>query len=154
MQKAVIQLRPARSDEALHLTGLCLRAKAVWGYGEDFLNACRAELAIDAEAIASSHLTVAEQDGEIVGLAQLAIRGDMAELDKLFVEPGRLRSGAGRALFEWAKSEARQSGAKVLVIDADPNAVDFYHRMGAIDAGVTPSESISGRLIPRLRLDL
>jgi len=42
----------------------------------------------------------------------------------------------------------------VLVIDADPDAADFYRRMGAVDAGSVASGSISGRVIPRLTIEL
>jgi len=78
----------------------------------------------------------------IMGMAQVTLKGDIAELDKLFVEPTQLRSGAGRALFDWAKNTAREAGAVTLVIEADPAASGFYRRMGAIDDGVAPSGSV------------
>jgi len=150
----MISLRPARPDEAACLTELCLRSKAVWGYNQEFMAACRPELTLTSEAISTSRVEVAEIDGRLLGTAQLSIHGDVAELDKLFVEPSNLRSGAGRALFTWAKAEASRWGASVLVIDADPDAADFYRRMGAVDAGSVASGSISGRVIPRLTIEL
>jgi N-acetylglutamate synthase-like GNAT family acetyltransferase len=102
----------------------------------------------------SGHLKVAEIDGDLVGMAQVTVKGDIAELDKLFVEPGRLRSGGGRALFDWAKNTARQAGATILVIESDPDASGFYRCMGAVDDGVSPSGSIPGRFTPRLKLVL
>jgi GNAT superfamily N-acetyltransferase len=151
----MIVLRPARPDEAASLTKLCLRSKAVWGYDRDFMAACRAELTLTPEAISASCVEVAEtDDGRILGLAQLSIHGTVAELDKLFVDPGNLRSGAGSALFTWATAEASRRGASLLMIDADPDAAAFYRRMGAADAGSVPSGSIPGRVIPRLRVEL
>jgi hypothetical protein len=41
-----------------------------------------------------------------------------------------------------------------MVIEADPDAVGFYRRLGAVDYGTAPSGSIPGRLIPRLKLRL
>jgi hypothetical protein len=37
-----------------------------------------------------------------------------------------------------------------MTIDADPGAVPFYERMGAVPAGLVPSGSIPGRFLPRL----
>jgi GNAT superfamily N-acetyltransferase len=147
-------LRTPRLDEAAILTGLCLRSKAAWGYDEEFMRACRDELTLTPSTMKSSHFKVAEIGGCLMGMAQVTVKGDIAELDKLFVEPTQLRSGAGRALFNWAKSMAREAGAATLVIESDPEASGFYRRMGAIDDGVAPSGSIPGRFIPRLKLQL
>ena len=133
------------------LTALCLRSKAVWGYDRAFMDACRAELTVSFETIATSRVHVAERLGQLVGMAQMSVHGDVAELDKLFVEPNALRLGVGKALFDWAKEAAARAGAGLLMVDADPSAAAFYRRLGAADAGVVPSGSISGRVIPRLR---
>jgi GNAT superfamily N-acetyltransferase len=147
----MISLRPARPDEAAFLTELCLRSKAVWGYDEKFIAACRPEVIMTPETVASSCVMVAEIDGAVVGMTQLTVRSSVVELDKLFIEPGSLRSGVGRTLLSWAKAEASRSGAVALMVDADPYAAAFYRRCGAIDVGLVPSGSIPGRFLPRLR---
>ena len=150
----MLTLRTPRPDEATILTELCLRSKAVWGYDKEFMRACRDELRLTPSIMQSSHLKVAEIDGCLLGMVQVTVRGDFAELDKLFVEPTRLRSGAGRVLFNWARNMAREAGAVTLVIEADPDASGLYRRMGAVDDGVAPSGSMPGRFIPRLKLRL
>jgi GNAT superfamily N-acetyltransferase len=150
----MLTLRTPRPDEVKALTELCLRSKAVWGYDEHFMEACRDELTITAEKMKSSDFQVAESDGRVVGVAQITLKGKVAELSSLFVEPTRLRCGAGRQLFDWAKKTARSAGAAHLVIEADPYAAGFYRRMGAIDAGTVPSGSIPGRMLPVLKLTL
>jgi GNAT superfamily N-acetyltransferase len=150
----MFRLRTPGCDEAAILTELCLRSKAVWGYDEEFMQACRGELTLTASIMRSSYLKVAEIDGHLVGVAQVTVKGELAELDKLFIEPTCLRSGAGKALFEWATTMARDSGAVAMVIEADPDAAGFYRRMGAVDDGAAPSGSIPGRLVPRLKLQL
>jgi len=150
----MLTLRTPRPDEAAILTELCLRSKAVWGYAEGFMRACRNELTLASSAMQSSHLKVVKIDGGLVRMAEVTVKGDIAELDKLFVEPTRLRSGGGRALFDWAKNTARQAAATTLVIEADPNASGFYRRMGAIDDGIASSGSIPGRFVPRLKIVL
>ncbi|MBB2203326.1 GNAT family N-acetyltransferase [Gluconacetobacter tumulisoli] len=118
------------------------------------MRACEAELAVTAAAIAAGRVQVAERDGRVVGMAQIAPDGPAAELDKLFVEPDAMGGGAGRALFDWAVTAARHAGARTMTIDADPGAAAFYRRMGAMDDGMVPSGSIAGRMLPRLRMDM
>lgn len=153
-EKRELRLRPARIDELGALTELCLRSKAVWGYDEAFMRACRAELALAPRDLQTSRIQIAELDGKLIGVAQVAVAGTEASLEKLFVEPDVLRAGAGRRLFAWAAEAAREQGASTLVIEADPDAAPFYRRMGARDDGFAPSGSIPGRLLPRLKLDL
>ena len=150
----MLQLRDARADETVTLTELCLRSKAVWGYDAAFMAACRDELTIRPDDLERSSLQIAVAGDDVVGLAQVSVNGNDADLAKLFVEPAALRTGAGRILFDWAVHEARARGARRLWIEADPDAAAFYRRMGAVDDGVVASGSIPGRVLPRLRLEL
>jgi GNAT superfamily N-acetyltransferase len=145
-------LRPADPSEAALLTDLCLRSKATWGYDAGFMAKCRAELTLTAEAIREASIVVAVRDGAMVGIAQIAVHGGTAEIDKLFVDPTALR--AGRVLYDWCIEAARKAGAKAITIDADPEAAPFYRHMGAVDDGVTASGSIPGRVLPRLKVVL
>ena len=152
-----LRIRPARIDELTQLGDLCFRSKAVWGYDAAFMDACRPELTLRPEDLAATGIAVAEGVNGIVGVVQVGAADDseaVADLLKLFVEPDRQRKGAGRALFVWAMGAARASGARRLVIEADPGAAPFYRRMGAREAGFAPSGSIPGRVLPKLVLDL
>jgi N-acetylglutamate synthase-like GNAT family acetyltransferase len=150
----MLALRPARPEEGPALTELCLRSKAIWGYDDAFMQACRRELTLTPASIMASQVQVAELDGRLAGMAEVKSSCDTAQLEKLFVEPAMLRTGTGRKLLDWAKATARAAGATALVIEADPDAAEFYRRMGAVDDGLVPSGSIPGRLIPRLNLPL
>ena len=149
----MIALRPPQRGEAQALTELCLRSKAVHGYDAAFIAMCRAELTVRPDR-PGHEIVVAENDGKVVGMAEISIGGDEAELEKIFVEPGVIGTGVGRALFDWARLRAVEKGAIQLSWDADPGAVPFYRAMGAVEVGRSPSGSIPGRFLPRLRLDL
>jgi GNAT superfamily N-acetyltransferase len=150
----VIQLRDARKSELPSLGELCLRSKAVWGYDDAFMTACRSELTLCPDELQSTHLQVAVRDSTVVGLAQVKVADTDADLLKLFVEPALLRSEVGRLLFEWATARARGLGAVRMIIEADPGAAPFYERMGARYAGLAPSQSIPGRMLPYMQMDL
>lgn len=143
-------IRPPAVDELPAVSALCFRSKAVWGYDHAFMEACRKELSVGVDDLQSTSMAIAEQDGRLLGVAQIRVRGREAELLKLFVEPTGLRGGIGRALFGWAAASAAQQGADRLIIEADPDAIPFYRRLGAEDAGIAPSGSIPGRTLPRL----
>ncbi len=149
-----VLLRGALPGEAAILTELCLRSKAVWGYDAAFMAACRAELTVTARDFEGSQIQVAVQDGRIIAMVQLARHGRIADIDKLFVDPAALRSGAGRALFTWCAETARAAGAVALTVVADPDAAGFYRRMGMQDDGTEPSGSIPGRMLPKLHMAL
>ena len=152
-----ITIRLAREDEAAELTALCHRSKAHWGYDDAFMVQARAELTITPAFIATGRVFVAEEDGGmLLGIASVAPLAEDRTFDlvHLFIEPGVIGRGVGRRLFEAAANKAREDGARRLVILADPNAAEFYRRVGAKDAGEAPSESIPGRMLPLLHFEL
>lgn len=152
-----VHIRPARVAEAAALSALCFRSKAVWGYDEGFMAMCREGLAVKPGEIAAGDVWVAiDTDGEPAGVVSLAPGADANTLDlgKLFIEPGRLRAGIGRALLEHAVAEAWRRGAKRLTILADPNAAGFYEGHGAVLVGKAPSDAIPGRAVPLYEIRL
>ncbi|MBY5933245.1 GNAT family N-acetyltransferase [Tateyamaria omphalii] len=146
-------IRPARLDELEALTGLMHRSKAYWGYDENFMAAARAVLQLSDHDVETGRLFVYDADGP-QGLCKLLIHGETAELDKLFVAPEGMGKGVGRALVQWAIETARAAGATRMEIEADPDAVRFYQRMGAREVGRVPSEAIAGRTLPLMQIDL
>lgn len=150
----MITLRQARLDELADLSDLCLRSKAVHGYDEAMLEACRAELTLRAEDLDEDIVLVAERSGCVLGVVQVSVGQEGCFLEKLFIEPDVSGRGVGRILLEEALTLARQAGAGEIVIESDPSALGFYRRMGAVRNGYVPSGSIPGRQLPRLVMAL
>src|SRR2546423_13725352 len=103
-------LRTPAIEELPALSALCFRSKAVWGYDSNFMQACRNELSIESCDLRSTSIAIAEENGKIVGVAQIKVIGNEADLLKLFVEPKALRGGIGRGLFVWAAGTATSIG--------------------------------------------
>ena len=150
----MITLRPPEPAELPAISALCLRSKAYWGYDASFMAACVDELTLSVEELGSSEIVVALDDQTIMGMAQIVISGGEADLQKLFVDPDHMGKGAGRLLMAWTVTAARDGGAETLLIEADPYAEAFYERHGAKRVGEIASGSISGRVLPLMRLDL
>lgn len=149
-----MKVRPARSDELEELSELCMRSKAWWGYDDAFMEACRDELSLTEQDLETTSVAVLEIEGKPAGVGQIDHQGDWAEVDKLFIAPGAIGTGAGRVLWNWCVETARSGGATTLKIVADPGAAPFYEHMGAKPDGSAPSGSIPGRELPCLRFAL
>ncbi len=150
-------LRPPRPSEAGQLTELALRSKAHWGYSEEFMAACRAELTVTETDLQAEHLSycLVEVDGAPVGFYCLEqLDKDEFELDALFVEPTHIGAGLGRQLLAHALDSARTRGGRTLWIQGDPHAVAFYLAAGAVQVGTRPSGSVAGRDLPLFKLTL
>ncbi len=146
-----MRVRLATRDDASALTAIAHRAKAVWGYDEAFLAACREGLTVSRASLACGETWVAERrEGRLLGFFDLRLWGQRAEIVSLFVEPGAHKTGTGRVLWAKAEERARALGASMIAVDADPNAVGFYERMGLAHAGHVPSGTLPGRVLPRL----
>ena len=148
-------IRRARRAEAGALSALALRSKAHWGYDADFLAACRDELTITAEDIATSTVYVLDGDISPLGFYRLLLQDDgVAKLDALFVEPTAMGQGVGGRLWQHAVTTARKLGCSELVWQSDPEAEGFYLAMGAQRAGESESTVFPGRMLPLMRFRL
>lgn len=145
-----MRLRAPRPDELQALSDLCLRSKAVWGYEPAMLERFRRELTLSEQDLRQDAIVVADDLRGIAGVVEVSFGGDVAVLEKLFVEPARFGEGTGNLMYVWACRIAQGRGAHQLVVDADPGAAAFYLRMGAEPAGEAESGSVPGRMLPRL----
>lgn len=144
-------VRRARLEEAGVLTELSMRAKASWGYDEAFMTQCRDELTLTPAKMQAWTVWVAECDGAVAGMIALAADGDDAELEDFMVEPAFQGRGVGAALMAAFLDECRARGARRISVDADPHAEPIYRKLGFVTVGASPSGSIPGRMLPRMR---
>jgi GNAT superfamily N-acetyltransferase len=148
------RLRPAEPDEAEALTALALRAKASWGYSDEFMARVREEMTIGPVDIERDRVEVVELDGRVIGFYRLQRRASTAWLEDLFIEPDLMASGWGRRLLERACQVAREWGAAELELESDPHAEAFYLHLGARRVGLAESPAVPGRQLPLMRLRL
>jgi len=65
-----LTIRAPTIAELSSLSDLCFRSKAVWGYDEEFMEACRGELSFEPRDLALTSIAVAEHNGQPIGVAQ------------------------------------------------------------------------------------
>jgi GNAT superfamily N-acetyltransferase len=141
----------AQPDDAALLRTICIAAKGHWGYSAALMAAFAQLPIITAESISSDIVYKACLADTTVGWYRLLAKPPTAMLDDLWVVPDQIGQGVGRALFQHMLAQAVLLGAQAVELDADPNAVPFYERMGCQTIGETLSEW--GRMIPRMRYE-
>ena len=97
-------------------------------------------------------LLVAEEDGHVVGTAQLELAQrengtHRAEVNKVLVHPDHQGKGIGRLLMDEIERVARARGRTLLHLDTDQfeGSNAFYLRCGWTPAGTIPNWARSGR---------
>jgi N-acetylglutamate synthase-like GNAT family acetyltransferase len=131
-----VTIRPARLSERDALEQLQRRSSMHEPMYRAQLEAHPDAIELPAEQITADLVRVAEQGGAVVGFAVLLDRsGDACELDGLFVEPDRMRTGVGRRLVEDAMRIASERGATRIDVVANPQALAFYEAVGFKPAG-------------------
>lgn len=66
-----MQIRDAREQDAAELTQLARRAKASWGYPQEWLQEWESELSFSAAYLRDQAVLVAASDGELIGVIAL-----------------------------------------------------------------------------------
>lgn len=145
-------IRPATESDCAALTGLALTSKAFWGYDDDFMAGCEAALTVTPRMIAEWESGVIEEADGIAGFYLLSLDPDQTELQLLYVSPLAMGKGYGRLLIRDAAAKAARLGYPELRIEADPNALGFYRKMGAKQIGWCRSEVADRRELPLLML--
>jgi [ribosomal protein S18]-alanine N-acetyltransferase len=100
---------------------------------------------------------VAEVDGRVVGYAVASYAGDIAELQRIGVEPTSRRSGIATALLDQVVTEAPTTGADRLLLEVRENnagALAFYADRGFIEIDRRPRYYRDGTTAVVLRLPL
>jgi ribosomal protein S18 acetylase RimI-like enzyme len=58
------------------------------------------------------------------------VRGPHLHIDDIIVAEKERKSGSGRALMAYAEDDARARGMTAVFLDARPEAIGFYERLG------------------------
>jgi len=145
--------RKAKPRDVERLNEIAIAAKAHWGHDPSWVKQWVAAGDFARVAVSRDEAWVVEIDGTIAGWSALQLRGEVAWLEDLWVDPAYMGRGVGTALFRDATTRATSAGAQRMEWEADLDAVGFYKRMGGRpvrDSDVTEL----GRILPIMAFDL
>lgn len=150
-----IQIRRVLPEEAAALSQIAFSAKAHWGYPERWLEIWKPQLTFNPEYFEQNESWVAETDDTRIAFYTVQEKDGSGWLENLWVSPEFIGKGVGKSLFWHAAELSRQRGCKTLQLEADPNAVGFYEKMGMYKIGERHSE-VEGqpRILPIMALKL
>lgn len=148
----ILRATPEQSEA---LTTIAIAAKRHWNYPESWIQTWLPSLTVTAEYIQSNETWVAIEGELYVAYYSLKQDDEFLWLDNLWVLPEFIGQGIGKQLFHHAVERSRATGANVLKIEADPNAQDFYEKMGAQKIGEHHTE-VEGqpRVLPIMEIIL
>ena len=148
-----IKIRPVSPKEADLLSQIAFTAKAHWGYPERWMELWKPQLTFSPEYFEQNEAWVAEVDGAAIAFYTLEEKEGSAWLEDLWVSPEWMGRGIGNKLFSHALERSQERGYKILRLEADPNAMGFYEKMGMHKIGERRSE-IDGhqRVLPIMEL--
>lgn len=81
-------------------------------------------------ALAANALFLAEEEGTPVGFVSAWLEDHVARIGDLYVSEAGRRHGTGRALVEHVVENLRARGADHVLVEAHPDALGFYERLG------------------------
>ena len=150
-----VQIQRVKPEQADSLTRIALEAKAHWGYPERWLELWKPQLTFNSQYFEENESWVAEIDGSPAAFYTLLEDDGNAWIENLWVSPEFMGRGLGKRLFLHAAALSSQRGYQRLQLEADPNAVGFYERMGMRRIGERQSQ-IEGvlRLLPLMEMSL
>jgi ribosomal protein S18 acetylase RimI-like enzyme len=128
----IIRVIPEQADE---LSRIALASKAHWGYPQRWLEIWSPQLTFSPEYFEQNEGWVAISEDRLIGFYTLQEENGNASLENLWVLPEYIGKGVGKKLFLHAVELSRQRGYEILRLEADPNAVGFYEKMGMKQAG-------------------
>jgi len=152
---SMISIRRALPEEADILTEIALAAKAHWGYPQRWMEIWTPQLTFSPEYFEENASWAAVVENRLVAFYTLQDKEGIAWIDNLWVLPEYIGQGIGKQLFQHSIELATQRGYKVLQLEADPNAVGFYERMGMRKISERIGE-VEGqpRVLPIMEMDL
>lgn len=140
-----------RSD-AQSLTELTIRSKSHWNYGVKQIEEWRDDLTITSDHIEQSQIYKLVGDGLLKGFyAYDHINKSDIKLTYLFIDPLYIGTGLGSILVKDFFGRIESTNYERVILDADPNAEQFYSKLGFQVIGQLKS-SIKDRFLPIMEI--
>mgnify|MGYP000105752806 CR=1 FL=1 len=143
-----MKIEKAILTDAKDLTELTIRSKSHWNYGEKQIEKWREELTITEKYIDENQIYKLVINSLLIGFYayQPENKTDI-KLNYLFVEPKYIGKGYGKILMADFFQRIEKSEFDRVILDADPNAENFYSKLGFSVIGELKS-SIKDRFLP------
>lgn len=136
------------------LTSITKKSKAYWGYSAEQIQEWDKNLTISQDYIKEHNVYKMSVNNLIIGYYSYFFRDEKEiELDNLFILPEYIGKGLGKYLVLDFLNRIKDQKAERIILDSEPNAEDFYAKMGFVKIGEFET-SIKNRFMPIMEMKL
>jgi ribosomal protein S18 acetylase RimI-like enzyme len=152
---AELSIVPAKPEYADSLTAIAIAAKSYWKYPARWIELWTPQLTFSPDYFLENESWMLEKDGVPIAFYTLLDKDGIEWIENLWILPDYIGKGLGRQLFEHAMNLARTRGYTLLQLEAEPNAIGFYEKMGMRRIGEHQYE-LEGqpRILPLMEISL
>ncbi|GAA3790039.1 GNAT family N-acetyltransferase [Corallibacter vietnamensis] len=146
--------RATRTDSKT-LTELTMRSKSHWDYSMQQIEKWRDDLTISKDYITEKEVyKLIDSENKIIGYYSYFLINEVkVKLENLFVEPKFIGCGYGKMLMNDFIERIRKTRTEKIILDSDPNAENFYKKIGFKVIGKLET-SIKNRFLPIMELKI
>ncbi len=127
-------------------------SKGYWGYDDEFLDSFIKKLGITTTYIDKHTIKLFKIDDRLAGFFNFIINDDgLLELDNFFLHPDYIGQGIGRKLWNACCQTAKELGKDKFILWSEPNAENFYLKMGCVKIGFRQAPLLPKRYSPLLK---
>lgn len=147
-----MEIAKAIPSDHLILSDITFKGKAYWNYDAVQMQSWKPQLTISADDIQQNETYKLVVEQEIIGYYLfVATDKNTIKLDNLFLLPECIGLGYGKFLMNNFLKRIKETAATKIILDADPNAENFYKTFGfqTYNRLETP---IKGRFLPQMEL--
>lgn len=143
-----MKIEKALTSDAKELSELTMRSKAHWKYSAEQMEIWREDLRLTEADLLNKEVYKLAEGSELIGYYSfLGINELDVKLENLFVEPKFIGKGYGKLLMSDFLERLQQTRFERILLDADPNAEEFYAHLGFKVIGKLET-SIKNRFLP------
>ena len=135
------------------LSDITKKSKAFWGYSKEQILEWNDNLTISKNYIESNYAFKLLDENTVIGYYSYILEKSSVKLDNLFVLPEYIGKGFGKYLVNDFLTRMRNQKIKKIILDSDPNAEEFYLKIGFKKIGEFET-SIKNRFMPIMEMNL
>lgn len=150
-----MKIKKSLPKDSKRLTELTIRSKSFWDYSPNQIEKWKDDLTVSEDYITEKEVYQLTDAGEdVIGYySYFKMDENSIKLENLFVEPKYIGCGYGKMLMNNFLERIRATNAQKVILDSDPNAENFYKKIGFELIGKLAT-SIEGRFLPIMELKI
>ena len=151
----MLESQDAKTEDLKQINQLIRLSKAHWGYDREFMDHFMEKFGCTKEYLKSAITKIYFINNELIAIYSFSTHSDgLFELDYFLIHPDYIGKGLGRELWHACCTTAQGVGKDEFILWSDPNAENFYLKMGCDKIGTRKSPLLENRYAPILKFKI